>query len=102
MLILISFVLLLFVCDIVEQLSSATVLHDKEDVFKRLDNLIKLDEIRVANQFEYMYLSGGSFNVRDANNFVLLNNIDCYFLPCRFMNGQFDFPESYVSQSFSK
>ena len=99
MLILISFVLLLFVCDIVEQLSSATVLHDKEEIFKRLDNLIKLDEIRVANHYEYVYLSGDSFDVRGANDFLLINNIDRYFLPCSFVNGQFDLPESSVSQS---
>ena len=97
-LILISFGLLLFFCDIVEQLSSAAVLHDKEKVFGSLDNLIKLDEIGVANQFEYVYLSGDSFNVRDVYNFLFFKNFDCHFLPCGFVNSQFDLPESSLSQ----
>ena len=44
----------------------------------------------MANKFEYVYLSGDSFNVRDVDDFPFFKNFDCYFLSSRFVNCKFD------------
>ena len=88
-----------FKCHVVKEFSTSTVLHDKEEVFGCLYNFIKLYEIRMANKFEYVYLSGDSFNVRDVENVDFFKNFDYYFLPCGFSNGQFDVPEGCLCQS---
>jgi hypothetical protein len=49
--------------DIVEELSSLHVLHDQKQVFGSFDDLIKLNDVGMADQFEDVYFSGHSLHV---------------------------------------
>lgn len=56
----------------VEQLTILHVLHNEEELFGCLDDLVELDEVRVTNVLEDVDLAGYALSVRDLGDFLLL------------------------------
>lgn len=79
--------LLLLLGYVIKQLASSAILHHKEQIFRRLDDLIQLDEIRMPDQFEDMYLSGNTLDVRYIDYFLLFQHLNCYFLTRPLVDG---------------
>lgn len=64
--------ILFVVCDVVEELASRAILHDQEKIFRSLNNLVHLNEVRVANELKDMDLPADPFNVRNVDNLLFL------------------------------
>lgn len=58
--------------DIIEQLASLHVLHNQEELFWSLNDLIKLDDARVTDQLQDVDLSTHSLNICHIDNFLFL------------------------------
>ena len=79
--------------NVVEKLSSTSVLHDQIELLRSLNDLmnssirmpkyckstyfVELDDVRMSDQLEDVDFSGDSFDVRDILDFVFLKNFDC-------------------------
>lgn len=74
--------------DVVEQFTSAGILHDQEQLARRLDNLVKLDDVRVTNYLQNVDLSGHPVNIRLVFNLVFLKNLNSYFFACDKMRAE--------------
>ena len=89
---------LLLVGDIVKQFSSPAELHDQEEVLGGLDDLVKLNEMGMANQLQDVDLSRHSFDVRNVDNFLLFEDFDGDLLSSSLVNSQFDLPKGALPQ----
>ena len=90
----------LFADDVVKEFSPLHVLHDQKQVFGSFDDLIKLNNIGMADEFEDMYFSSNPLHICHIHYSILFQNFDCNFLPGWNVGGQFNFPKSTLSQSF--
>ena len=66
--------------DIIKQLSTLHVLHDKKKLFGGLDYLVQLDYAWVADQFQDMDLSTDSLDIGYIDHFLFLKDFYSYFL----------------------
>lgn len=89
---------LLLLGDVVEELATRAVLHDQEEVLGRLDNLVELDEVRVADQFEDVDLAGDTFDVRYVHDLLLLQHLHCHLLARPLVDRQLHLPERPLAQ----
>jgi len=86
-----------FGCDVAEELAVATVLHYNEESSRRLYDLVHLNDVRMANNFEDVEFSTHSFNVGDFGDLVFLKNFDCDLLLCEKMDSLLNFTESALA-----
>ena len=68
----------LLLYDVVEQLATAHVLHDKKELFGCFDNLEQLDDIGMSDQFEDVNLACDSLYVGFFRYFPFLKDLHCY------------------------
>jgi hypothetical protein len=66
-----------------------------------MSNLIKLDEVRVTNDFENVHFSLDSLNILDVIDLLLVKDLDCHFLPSNIMHSQFYFPKRSFTYGFA-
>lgn len=83
--------------DVVEELSTAGVLHDQVELLGRLDDLVQLDDVRVPDLLENVDLPGDSLDIRRICNTVLLQNLDANLLTRQRMSPKFDFTKSTLA-----
>ena len=87
--------------DIVKQLSTLSVLHDKVQLFRSLDDLVKLDNIWMSDHFQDVNLTSNSLNVMHILYLILFKNFYCNFFSGQIMNPKFDFSKSALSDCFT-
>ena len=69
---------LIFGRDVAEQLAIAAVLHDEEEASWRLDDLVQLDDMRVAHYLQDVNLAADSLHIVHISYFVFLENFDSH------------------------
>ena len=67
---------LLLFDDVIEQLATTNVLHDKEQLLGRLDNLKELDDVGMSNHLEDIDFPRHSQDVCVLDDFALLQDLD--------------------------
>lgn len=77
--------------DVVEQLAALSVLHDKVERLRSLDDLIQLDYVRMFDEFKNLDLASHSLDIALVDDAVLLEYLDGHLLTRKLMNTQFDF-----------
>lgn len=60
-----------FADDVIKEFSIFHVLHDKEEMFWCLNDLVEVDDVGVSDEFEDMYFSGDSFYICYIDYFAL-------------------------------
>lgn len=86
--------------DVVEKLPSLHVLHDEKKLFGGLDDLIKLNDAGMADEFQDVDFAGDSLDVGNIDDFLLLQDLDCHFLARLDMRGGFYFAECALAEGF--
>ena len=76
------------------------MLHNDVKAGWCLNNLVHLDDVGVADNFQNVELTCHSLNIRHLNNLVLHKNLNCDFLPRKEMNTFFNFSEGALAQCF--
>lgn len=90
--------LLFLLSDVVEELSSCAILHDEEEILGCLNDLVELDEMWVANQFEDVYLAGDTLDVRNVHYLLLLQHLHCHLLTRPLVDCQLHLAERALAQ----
>lgn len=72
--------------DVVEEFALFHELHDEEELFRRFDDLVKLDDVRVPDQLQNMNFTRHTFHVCDLSNLAFFEDFYGYILVGRFMN----------------
>ena len=75
------FLQFLFCCYEIKQLSIATMLHDQVKLRLCFDDFIKLDNVRMSNNLQYVNLPGDTFHIIDIFNFGLFKDFDSDLYP---------------------
>ncbi len=71
------------VCDyVIEEFSPRGVLHDQVQLFRGLNDLIKLDDIRVTNELEDMNFASHTLHIWNVCNTVFLKDFYSNFFSC--------------------
>lgn len=83
----------LFAHNIIEQLSIFHVLHDEKQMLWGFDDFVELDDVWMPYEFEDVHFPRDSLHVGHIHNLILFQNLDCNFLACWDVRGQFDFAE---------
>lgn len=65
--------------DVVKEFTTWHKLHNQEELPRRLDDFVQLDNIRVSDNFKNLYFSHHSRNIGLVFNFVFLQNLDGHF-----------------------
>lgn len=89
-----------FTDNIIEQLSPLHKLHDQEQMFWGLDDLVKLNDVGMADQFEDVDLSGNSLDICHIDDSILFKNFYCNFLSSWDVCGKLHFSEGTLSKCF--
>ena len=84
--------------NMVKKLASPSILHNKEKLFFRFNNLIQLDNDRVSKYLENMNLAADSFCIRSINNLVFFEDLDSNFLVCEQVSTYSDFTKCPLAQ----
>jgi hypothetical protein len=69
----------LYLHNVVEKLASTCIFHNKIEFFLRLNDFIKLYNLRVSNDLENVNFSGNSLNIRHIANFAFFKNFNSDF-----------------------
>lgn len=72
----------LFLDDVIKEFTTRRVLHDEEELLGSLDYLIKLDNIRVTNDFQYLNFTHYSVDVCLVVDFFFFQYFDGDLLLC--------------------
>ena len=62
--------------DVIKELAAVRVLHDEEQLLRRLDNFVKLDDMRVPQLFEDLNFLGDPLDVSLLVNLLLFEDFD--------------------------
>lgn len=81
-----------------KQFSLRYILHNKEELFGRFDDLIELDDIGMPDLFENVYFPGHSLHIGHIHDLALLQHLHRHLLARRRMDAQFDLPEGALSE----
>jgi hypothetical protein len=65
-----------FFDDVVKELTSSKVFHDKKEVLGGFDDFIELNDVGMAYKFKDVNFPGHSFDICHIHDFVLLQNLD--------------------------
>lgn len=66
----------LILYDIVEELTATGILHDEIQLLRGLDNLVKLNNVRVTDHLQNVDFPGDAFDIINVLNFVFFKNFD--------------------------
>jgi len=77
------------------------VLHDHEQFFLRLDNLVQLDNVGVANLLQNLDLASDTLDIFLVIDFLLLKNFYCHFFAGQNVRTLFDLAEGAFAQGFA-
>ena len=89
------------VCDyVIEKFTPRSVLHDEVQLFRGLDDLIKLDDIRMTNELQDVDLASDSFHIWNVRDTVFLKDFYRDLFSCEMMGAKFDLPKSPLSNGF--
>ena len=83
--------------DVIEELSSISILHDQVKLLWRLNDLIQLNNIWVADHLENMNFTSNSLYIVHVLYLVFLQNFDSDSFISQFVNAQLDFSECALS-----
>ena len=73
--------------DVAEQFSIAAMLHDEEQAARSFDYLIKLDNVRMAHNFEDMDFAGNPLHIIHICYLVFLQNFNSNLFSQRIKRG---------------
>jgi hypothetical protein len=82
----------------VEQLPTGNILHNQEQVLRRLNNLIELYDIGMADELQDVDLPGHPFDIRHINNPGLLEYLDGYRFASGYVRCCLDLPEGALTE----
>lgn len=88
--------------NIVEELPSAGIFHDKIQLFLSLDNLIELNDLWMPHDLEDVNLAGHSLNVSDVADLALLKDFNCYLLLGEGVRAQLHLTESALAYGLAQ
>ena len=88
--------------DVVEKLAPLSIFHNKVQLFLGLNDLIKLDNLRVSDDLQNVDLSGHTLHIGNINDLRLLKDLDCDFFSSREVSPQFDLAEGALPDRFPK
>eukprot|EP00354_Favella_ehrenbergii_P007088 CAMPEP_0170455612 /NCGR_PEP_ID=MMETSP0123-20130129/3522_1 /TAXON_ID=182087 /ORGANISM="Favella ehrenbergii, Strain Fehren 1" /LENGTH=138 /DNA_ID=CAMNT_0010718815 /DNA_START=2532 /DNA_END=2948 /DNA_ORIENTATION=+ len=88
--------------DEVEKLAPVGMLHYHEELLLSLDDLVKLDDIGMANFLENFDLSGDPFNVLLVVDLFFLQNFDGHLFACQNMGSLLDLAKGALSQRLAE
>ena len=83
--------------NVIEELSSICVFHDQVKLLWRLDDLIQLDDIRVADHLENMDFTSDPLYIVHVLYLIFLQNFDSDSFIGQFVNAELDFSERALS-----
>ena len=86
--------------DVVEELASIRILHDKIELLWRLNDFVQLDDIGMANHLQNMDFSCNSLNIIDILDLVFFENFDRHSFTGELMHSKFDLAECAFSDRF--
>ena len=86
--------------DVVEKFATTRVFHNEIKLLWRFYNFIKLNDVRMADHFQDVDLSGDSFDVRYICNPFLFKNLDRNFLPGQSVGAKLDLSEGALANRF--
>lgn len=84
-----SYKLLFALNDIIEKLSPFHILHYQEQLLWGLNDLVELDNTRVADQFQNVDFSAYPLHICHVDYFLFLQDLYRHFLPCQCMSRRF-------------
>ena len=87
--------------DVVKELSSACVLHDQIELLRSLDDLVELDDVRMADELEDVDLSGNPLYIAHILDFLLLKNFNSNFLAREVVASELHFAESALANGLA-
>ena len=67
----------------------------------KITYLVKLNNMRMTNEFENVNLSGHSLNIAHILNFLLLKYLYCIFLACEVVVTELDLSKGTFSNSLA-
>lgn len=88
--------------DVVKELASTCILHDQVELLGCLDNFIKLNNMRMTNEFEDVNLSGDPFNITDILYFLLLKYFDSDLLARQIVIPELDLAKRALPNSLAE
>ena len=86
--------------DVVEELASIRILHDKIELLWRLNDFVQLDDIGMANHLQNMDFPCNSLNIIDILDLVFFENFDRHSFTGKLMHTKFDLAECAFSDRF--
>jgi hypothetical protein len=78
------------------------MLHDHEEFFLSLNDLVELDDVGVADLLENLDLSRDPFHILLIIDFLLLQDLDCNLLPSEDVSSLLNLSESTFAQWLAK
>lgn len=82
--------------DVVEQLSARHKLHDHENVGRSGNNLVELDDVRMAEKFKILDLSTNLSDDIETFDFLPVEDFNCHFVLRQYVLADFDFAECAI------
>ena len=67
--------------NIFKKFSSSNILHNQVELLICFNYLIQLDNNRMSDLFQYMYLPSNSLNIMNIHNFILFQHLDGHLFP---------------------
>ena len=86
--------------DKTEQLAIATVLHDKEEFVRRLNSLVQLDDVRMADHFQNVDLARDTLHVVNISDLAFVEDLNGYFLVGQHVYTFLNFTEGTLTERF--
>ena len=87
--------------DVVEKLAAVRVLHDEVQLLGRLDDLVELDDVRVADHLQDLDLAGHALHVRHLADAVLLEDLHGHLLARQLVRAQLDLSERALADALA-
>jgi hypothetical protein len=87
--------------DIVEEFSSARILHDEEQLARSFDNFVQLDNVRVPHDFQNVDFPCNSLDIALVFDFVFFKYFDSNLFACDQVGSQPDFSEGALPKRAS-
>lgn len=84
--------------DMVEEFAVGSVLHDQQQVLGRFDQLVQLDDVGMAHQFQNVDLAGDALDVGSVDYARLVEDFNGYGFVCRDVNSCLHFAEGALAQ----
>ena len=86
--------------DEAEQLTIATVFHDEEEFVWRLNGLIQLDDVGMADDFENVNFARDALYIVDIGDLAFVEDLDGHFLVGQHVYALLNFTEGALTERF--